>query len=161
MKTPEEVATDGLLQGYASGIKPPKVSRGGFTFKVSHIETPDGIYHDEWINGSGGEITRVENQLFSRVYAGKFVSEETLKKHGITEEEASQYHMRKVTEAGGKTRLRENYKPEPDGDWQFSYEIIREIPEVDTWAGQESIHYKGDLIFGHIFVMCSGGHDYS
>lgn len=156
-KDTESTLTQGLLSGYAGG-KPENISRGGFPGKVSHIELPDGsIYHDEWFAGNSGggqELVRIGDETFTRLYAGGTPSEEILASLGITDKDVGSYLKRKITELGDKTRLSDDCKPEPDGDWQYEYIITGIYPETDVLTSLESIEYKNNVVHHHAFVLC-------
>lgn len=149
--------TAGLNAGYAGG-KPESVNRGGFSGKVSHIETPEGVtYHDEWFassSGGGQELVRVGNETFTRLYAGGTPSEEVLSSLGISDKDVGSYLKKKIMELGEKTRLMENCQPEPDGDWQYRYQLTGNYSETSMTTSLESITFKDAVVHHHAFILC-------
>lgn len=156
-KTPEQMLTAGLMIGYASEVAPPKIARGGFAMKQSHIETPDGVYHDEWLiarNGGGQEFARTDLGKLIRSYVGGVAPEEILTSLGITETEITKgYLIPKLKELEGWTRLDEACKPEPDGSWQYGYEIIHQDPTFQIIVGLETVHYNNTPVFLHVHTQ--------
>lgn len=155
----EKILTDGLLEGYAGNTKSDDVSRGLFDLKSSILIPLDsnrritGYYIDQWIVGKtvggGQEIAQQGYEKTTRVYAGGTLPIEELERIGLTPKDVTGYLKRKITELGEKTRLGERCLPEPDGDWQYEYQILDFIPEIELNIGLETIHYKGGLVFAH------------
>jgi hypothetical protein len=149
--------TAGLNAGYAGG-KPMSIDRGGFSGKVSHIELPDGgTYHDEWFaNNSGGgqELVCVGGENFTRLYAGGIPSIEVLSSLGISDKEVGAYLKQKIRELGERTRLVEQCEPDPDGDWQYRYQLTGNYPETYVTTALESIKYKDTIVHHHAFILC-------
>src|SRR3989344_8956444 len=119
-----KVLTEGLVGGYAGKGKVSNVDRASFSGKSSHSEpTPGSVYHDEWFVpnylGGGQELVKVGEEMFTRLYGGGTPSPEKLAELGITVEDVGEYLKRKIVELGDKTRLLEECKPEPDGQWQY------------------------------------------
>ncbi len=150
--------TNGLLQGYAGKSKFSDVKRGGFDGKASHLESgQEGSYHDEWFvpnhMGGGQELITTGEEMFTRLYAGGSPSAEKLTELGITTDEVAQYLKRKIIELGDKTRLFEACRPQPDGDWQYSYEVLMKDQHLEIVAAAESITYKGVRVHLHPFIL--------
>lgn len=57
-----------------------------------------------------------------------------------------------IRESEGKTRLFEDYTPEPDGDWQYTYNILHRTEGIPLTIGLETITYQGKLVFTHGFL---------
>lgn len=151
------ILTNGLMQGFAGGeIK--SVDRAGFHGEASHIDFPDGVYHDEWFVphhlGGGQELVRVGEEKFTRLYAGGTPEKKVLEAMGITAKDVNQYLKRKITELGGRTRLFEDCSPEADGQWHYAYKISSRHQEFEITTSLESITYKGNLVHIHTFILC-------
>ncbi len=149
--------TKGLLAGYAGG-KVTNVDRGGFDGKASHVELEENAtYRDEWFvpahNGGGQELVQVGNEQFTRLYAGGTPTDEQLESLGIKAHDVGIYLVQKIQELKDKTRLLEDCKPAPDGDWQYSYVITGSYPETEVTTGLESITYKDTVVHVHAFIL--------
>lgn len=157
MKKIQSLLTKGLTQGYA-GAEVKNVSRSGFDGKESHIEFPEGVYHDEWFVpnhlGGGQELVKVGDEQFTRLYAGGTPDPKILEEMGITTKDVSRYLKRKITELGEKTRLFEDCNPEVDEDWQYNYKISSNHPEFNVTTSLESISHRGNLVHIHTFILC-------
>ncbi len=150
----DQVLTKGLKAGYAGGMKPQDVTRGPFT--VKQLQPPLGageLYIDEWTSGGGQEIAEKDGKKVTRVHAGRPIPQEQLEILGITKQDVVGYLIRKNVELAGKTRLGEKCLPEPDGDWQYEYQILDTVPEIGLRIGLESIYYKDSLVFAHGFLQ--------
>lgn len=150
----DKLLTDGLLRGYAGKTKFEEIRRGTFVGQQSAL--PDGNYIDQWFArelGGGQELVQIPDGIGTRLYAGGHVPTEELEKLGITGEDVLKYHRNKLAQLGERTRLGEKCLPEPDGDWQYEYQILDNIPEIRLRIGLETIFYKGDLVFAHGFLQ--------
>lgn len=155
----KEGLTKGLLAGYAGG-KVANVARGGFDGKASHVElSKTDTYHDEWFvsthNGGGQELVQVGDVTFTRLYAGGTPSDEQLEALGIKSNDVGMYLVKKIGELKDKTRLLEDCKPEPDGEWQYSYVITGDYPEIELTTAVESITYNDTVVHVHTFMLSS------
>lgn len=149
--------TKGLLAGYAGG-KVTYVNRGGFDGKASHVElSKTDTYHDEWFveshNGGGQELVQIGKEKYTRVYAGGTPTDEGLNSLGITSQDIGAYLVKKIQDLKDKTRLLEDCKPVPDGDWQYEYLITGKYPETEVITGLESITYKDSVVHIHAFIL--------
>lgn len=153
-----KVLTGGLVEGYAGKGNVSNVERATFIGRASHSEPETGsIYHDEWFVpsrlGGGQELVKVGEDMFTRLYGGGTLSPEELAELGITADDVGGYLKRKIVEIGDKTRLSEECKPEPDGDWQYIYEILMKDPNIPVVVSAESIVYKGTRVHLHPFII--------
>lgn len=153
----EQTLTSGLLGGYA-GAKSRDIKRGMFSGKGSSYEGIYGDYDDQWFVpdhvGGGQELVSYDDQAITRVYAGGTPPPEKLADLGLTPKDVSRYLKRKILELGDKTRLYQSCFPDPDGDWQYEYKILRRYPEVGVVVGAESIRYQViHLVHIHPFII--------
>jgi hypothetical protein len=145
--------TAGLLAGYGGKTHFSIIDRGSFKLKSSHFESEDIIYHDEWTNGGGQEIIKVDNDMFTRVYAGGVVGEETLQKLGITAKDIITNLISRIKQLGDKTRLFNNCQPEVQDGWGYFYQILDDNREIGLTVGKEIISYQNQIVFVHVFVL--------
>jgi len=136
-----QALTAGLLAGYGGKTEFHRVNRGSFELKSSHFEDGDIVYHDEWSNGGGQEIIKVDGEMFTRVYAGGVLgdSKEVIPK--------LIFFIQKLS---NKTRLFSDCQL-TDGDWQYQYKIIDSDSGITT--GKETIKFQNQIVFIHIFVL--------
>ena len=157
MDNAKKILAEGLAAGYAGGSKIEDVIRAGFSFKSSHVETPDGVYHDEWAAhraGGGQELVSITGKTYTRVYAGGTVSLDILKELGVEESEVGAYLKRKLTELGEKTRFDEDCTPDSDGDWRYTYKVTNREDDIPLLVGVENLLFKNQKVFTHVFVIC-------
>lgn len=138
-----QALTTGLLAGYVDKSTFNKITRGGFELTSSHFTEDDIVYHDEWTNGGGQEIVKVEDQIFTRVYAGGAI--------GDTKEVIQKliYFLQNLKD---KTRLFENCS-QVDGDWEYEYKNLDIQQDLEITTGKETIKYKNKTVFVHCFVL--------
>lgn len=148
-----QALTTGLAAGYGGKTEFNKINRGGFDLKSSHFESKDCVYHDEWTKGGGQEIIRVGEDSFTRVYAGKTADEEVLKRLGITHEDVIANLVSKIQQLGEKTRLFNDCLTDPKNNWQYEYKILDKDDQISVTTGKETIKYKNQLVFTHVFVL--------
>lgn len=151
----EKILVKGLQAGYAAGEMPHTVSRGNFIGKESTTSFPDADYNDQWFfkrTGGGQDIARAGDEMSTRVFAGGIVTPAKLRTLNITEDQVLAYHKQKLSALADRTRLHENVHPDPDGDWQYHYSIIHDYPDVPLTVGVETITYKGQDVFVHVFL---------
>lgn len=156
MKEIDKLFSKGLEQGYAGGTERQLVQRGPFTLGSSQFTVPNGgNYIDQWIAdrvGGGQELAQVGNERSTRLYAGGTINIEGLHKLGLTKKDVTRKLKQFIKESEGRTRLMENYTPQSDGDWQYSYEIINSLKEIPLTVGMETIMFRNTLVFAHGFL---------
>jgi hypothetical protein len=148
-----QALTTGLVAGYAGKTEFIKTNRGSFSVKSSHFEDEKIIYHDEWTKGGGQEIVKIGEESFTRVYAGGVVDKEVLEKLNITHDDVISSLMNKIQKLGEKTRLFANCPVDLENDWKYEYKILDQDDEISVTTGKETIKYKDQLVFTHVFVL--------
>jgi len=152
----DKLLTKGLKEGFAGGTIIQNTKRGGFDLKSSHLEKNNITYHDEWFAnraGGGQEIVKVGEITYTRVYAGGTIPLEKLKALEISIDDVMAFLKKQITENGEKIRLYTNFEPEPEGDWQYSYNILDKNNNIPLIIGKEVIKYKAQLVFIHDFII--------
>ena len=157
MKSPaESILSRGLAAGYAGNHIPEHIQHGPFSLKGVMSVFPDGSqYIDRWIAkrvGGGQEIAQTGEEMATRVFAGGVVNNELLKTLGITKEHVIEYLKKNLNERAHETRLHERVDPPADGDWKYTYEVMKEYPDVPLTIGVETISYKNTNVFVHVFL---------
>lgn len=148
-----QVLTTGLIAGYGGKTDFNKISRGGFDLNSSHFQDRETIYHDEWTKGGGQEIIKVGEESFTRVYAGGVVDEKVLEELNITHDDVIATLMNKIQKLGEKTRLFNDYPEDLENDWKYEYKILDQDDQIILTTGKETIKYKDQLVFTHVFVL--------
>lgn len=153
----EKILSLGLETGYAGGSERLTVKRGPFELKATELSFPelDAKYNDHWIFkrvGGGQEIAMNGDEMATRVFAGGIVKPEILKNLGISEEQILAFHKTQLSQLAHTTRLHEDIRPDPDGDWQYKYEVMKDYPDLPLTIGVETITYKGQQVFVHVFL---------
>lgn len=156
--SPEQMLSLGLQKGFGGDTNMSEGQRGGFKVKVSHYEDPEsgGVYHDEWLPGrlgGGQELVRVGEKLMTRLYGGGTLDSEKLEELKITEEDVMGFLIDQIRILGNSTRLHESCGPVMDGDWQYEYAVQEQLPEFSLTSAKESISYKGEVVFVHLFLL--------
>jgi len=152
----DRLLSQGLNAGFAGGTDMRSDERGGFKIKSSHFDNEDGTYHDEWIadrTGGGQEIVVAEGVTYTRVYAGGTITLEALAEMDISVGDVMAFLKKNIIEGGENTRLFSDYCPEVQGDWQYSYTILEEVPNIPLTLGKEVIKYHGVVVFIHDFLI--------
>ncbi len=155
IKTPEDLLTHGLVQGFAGGTE-IKLQNGGL-FKTSRLKISGGNYNDTWTDsriGGGHEIAKFNGKLLLRQYAGGTLSEEELKVLGIAQSDVMAFLKKQLIENGEKTRLYDNCTPDIDGHWRYSYRVEEQLGYIPLTVGKEVIEYQGAPVFLHMFFIC-------
>ena len=151
----KDILAKGLSEGYVGKSVSGKVERAGNTLKTSDYEGPEGKYHDEWLahqNGGGQELVETpDGKLATRVYAGGTPSDEELSKFGITGDDVIKKLIFFVNQLGDKTRL-DTDTESTEGEWAYSYKILKSVDEIPLAVGDEEITYKGNLVFVHFHI---------
>ena len=151
----KNILAKGLGEGYAGENIRRKIERSGFPVETSDYKGPEGIYHDEWAahqNGGGQELVEtLDGEKATRVYAGGSLAEEELEKLGLTEKDVIWKLVSFVKQLGDKTRLDTNVKRK-EGDWSYSYKVMKSVKEIPVDVAEEDIKYKGNLVFIHFHI---------
>lgn len=149
------ILSKGLAEGYAGNSDRGFSDRAGFALNTSDYKGPEGKYHDEWAgsrNGGGQELVRTPSgPKGTRVYAGGSLSDKELEHLEITEKDVIGKLLFFVDQLGEKTRLDTSVEAE-DGDWKYSYNVIKKMKEIPVTLGEEKIEYKRILVFIHFHV---------
>ena len=148
-----QALTAGLVAGYGGKTEFIKKERGGFVVKSSHFQNGEMIYHDEWTKGGGQEIVKIGEESFTRVYAGGVVDKEVLEKLNITHDDVISSLMNKIQKLGEKTRLFADCPADLENDWNYEYKILDQDDQISVTTGKETIKYKDQLVFSHVFVL--------
>ena len=148
-----QALTLGLINGYGGKTEFNKINRGGFDLKSSHFQDGEIIYHDEWTNNGGQELVKLEDESFTRVYAGGVVNQEILQSLNISENDVINNLKNRIIEIGGKTRLFSPFKGETINGWDYEYKILDYNEEISVTSGKETISYQGHPVFIHVFVL--------
>ena len=157
MDDTDVLLTQGLLGGFAGGTVRKGSKRGGFAIESSHYEAKNGEYYDEWAasrSGGGQELVRSGDTRYTRLYAGGTTNPTILKNLGITEKDVIDVLVQQLKKLGSRTRLHAPCGPIITGDWEYRYEILEKIPNVAMTVGKESVMYKSELVFVHVFLLC-------
>jgi hypothetical protein len=151
----KNILAKGLGQGYAGENVRGKIDRAGFPVETSDYKGPEGIYHDEWAahqNGGGQELVETpDGEKATRVYAGGSLAEEELVKLGLTGKDVIGKLVFFVKQLGDKTRLDTNAEW-AEGDWIYSYKVMKSVKEIPVDVAEEDIKYKGNLVFIHFHI---------
>lgn len=153
----DELLSKGLAQGFAGGTVMSGVNRAEFDFKSSHFEENGNVYHDEWFAdraGAGQEVVKVGDVTYSRVYAGGTLPVDELQKLGTDKGQIMTFLKKHMLENGDRIRLHTDFRPEAEGDWQYSYKVTDTNPQIPLTMGKEVITFKGQLVFEHDFIIC-------
>jgi len=153
----ERLFTKGLQEGFGGGASRKGVRRGSFELESSRYETEkDDVYHDEWMAGrvgGGQELIEVGGKRFTRVYAGGTISEKSLESLGLTKKDVIGFLKKQILDNGDKIRLHTDFEPEAEEDWRYEYKVIDNEEGIPVTTGKESIFYKEELVFVHVFVL--------
>ncbi len=157
MKEAEELLNFGLEAGYAGVNDRDAKPRGELQVEQSELQEGDGYYIDQWIAdrvGGGQEIARQYDEgTVTRLYAGGTISLEKLEELGLTKKDVTSQLKKFIQWSERKTRLREDYESEPDGDWGYSYKVILTLDQIPLRIGVETIVYQDQLVFAHGILL--------
>lgn len=149
------VLAKGLGEGYVGKSVRGKAVRTGFELETSDYQGPEGKYHDEWAahqNGGGQELVETANgEKATRVYAGGSLTEEKLKELGLTDKDVIEKLVLFVNRLGDKTRQDQDSES-TEGDWTYTYKIIKSVKEIPVEVGEEEIRFRGNLVFVHYHI---------
>lgn len=147
----------GLQAGYGGGTTFGQADRGGFVLKTSHFADGNGgTYHDEWCAdtlGGGQELVEEGGQKFTRVYAGGTIALEKLQELGTSKPEVLTFLKSIMLDHGEKIRQDSDFEF-TNGDWKYIYKVTDQEKDIPIISGKESIFYKNNLVFVHMFVLC-------
>lgn len=152
----EKGLTEGLLAGYGGKTNFTTVNREGFELKSSSLSEPGMTYVDQWLprdTGGGQELLKIDEEEFTRLYAGGIAKEEVLNKLGISGKEIISHLIGRISALGGKTRLFANCHPEILGKWDYEYLLIEEEPGIGVRVAKETIKYDNQTVFVHYFLL--------
>lgn len=155
MKSLNTLLAKGLAAGYAGKTKFEKVLRGTFEGEESELSSEEGVYLDQWfasLRGGGQELAENRDGKVTRLYAGGTIDPQELSKLGITQEQVSKQLKKAITQYGLKTRLDTDCLPDPDGDWRYTYKVIKKLNQINLTIGLETITYREHLVFAHGFL---------
>lgn len=146
----------GLLEGYVGKSVRGSVIRAGFDLETSDYSGPEGKYHDEWaadFNGGGQELVETDSgEKATRVYAGGTLAAEELQKLGLTKKDVIGKLVFFVNKLQDGTRLDENAEM-ADGEWIYTYKVLKSVKEIPLDVGEEEIRYKENLVFVHFHII--------
>lgn len=145
--------TYGLVAGYGGKTEFNKTNRAGFAIKSSHFESEEIIYHDEWTNNGGQELITVNGESFTRLYGGGVTNSEILQSLNISEDDVINNLKERIVEFGDKTRLFSDFKTETKNNWDYEYKILDKNEEIEVTTGKETISYKNQPVFIHVFIL--------
>lgn len=149
------ILAKGLSEGYGGKIVFKKVKRATFEIESSDYKGPEGKYHDEWAahqNGGGQELVEAANgEQATGVYAGGSLEEEKLKELGLTGKDVIGKLVLFVNRLGDKTRLDEDAES-TEGDWTYTYKIMKSVKEIPVDVAEEEIRFRGNLVFVHFHI---------
>jgi len=152
----KRILAKGLLEGFVGKSVRGSVKRAGFDLETNDYEGNEGKYHDEWaadFNGGGQELTVTPNgEKATRVYAGGTPAKEELDKLGLSKKVVIGKLVFFVNKLGDKTRLDEDAEA-TDGDWRYTYKVLRKVKEIPLDLGDEEIRYKNSLVFIHFHIL--------
>jgi hypothetical protein len=156
MAETNRIMSEGLAAGYAGGTERVTVHRGNFDLESTNYTSPDGGEHsDQWIanmTGGGQEIARINGETATRLHGGGTFPLETIAALGLVKKDVIGFLKRSILESQGKTRLEEDYMPDAQGDWQYTYRILDSKDPIGLAVGMETITYRGQEVFAHAFI---------
>ncbi len=152
----KKILSKGLLEGYVGRTVQSTVVRAGFDLTTSDYQGLEGKYHDEWaadFNGGGQELTISQSgEKATRVYAGGTLTEGELGRLGITKKDVIGKLVLFVNKLGDGTRLDANAEAE-DGEWKYTYKVLKSVKEIPVDVGEEEIRYGDRLVFVHYHIV--------
>ncbi|EKE05091.1 MAG: hypothetical protein ACD_19C00426G0113 [uncultured bacterium] len=155
-KESKDILAKGLLEGYVGKSIRGSVVRSGFNLETSDYQGSEGKYHDEWaanFNGGGQELTEAVNgEKATRVYAGGTLTADKLKELGLTKKDVIGRLISFVNEIGDGTRL-DSDAEKTDGDWKYTYKVLKNVKEIPVDVGEEEIRFNDNLVFVHYHVI--------
>jgi len=76
---------------------------------------------------------------------------ERLKELGLTGKEVINMLFYFVGELGEKTRL-DAHAEMIEGDWNYSYKVLKSVKEIPVCVAEENIKFKDNLVFIHFHI---------
>lgn len=157
-KASKAILAKGLLEGYVGKSVRSSVLRAGFNIETSDYSGPEGKYHDEWaadFNGGGQELVEAsDGGKATRVYAGGTLAADELQKLGLTKKDVIGKLIFFVNKLQDGTRLDKDAEI-TDGEWKYTYKVLKSVKEIPLDVGEEEIRYKEDLVFVHFHIISS------
>lgn len=153
----KQALTQGLIAGYAGKTQFSETTRGGFKLSSSHLENENERYHDEWLQarvGGGQELVEINDEKFTRLYAGGIVEEEILKNLEISEKEIIDFLKFVILNLKENTRLFEPCSYKNENNWSYNYQILDKDDNLSIITAKEAISYKNTVVFVHNFLLC-------
>lgn len=155
-KNSNVILAKGLLEGYVGKSVRGSVVRAGFNVETSDYRGPEGRYHDEWaadFNGGGQELVEAANgEKATRVYAGGTLAAFELQKLGLSKKDVIGKLIFFVNKLQEGTRLDEDAEM-VDGEWKYTYKVLKSVKEIPIDVGEEEIRYKENLVFVHYHII--------
>ena len=157
-RSSDSVLAKGLQAGFATTGTVHHVARGSFALNSTDVSLSEtgAAYSDQWMMkrvGGGQEIACSGTDVSTRVYAGGIIAPEKLSALRITEAQVLGYLKKYLSQYAGTTRLHEPVASVPDGDWHYRYTIMKDYPDIPLTIGIETIMYKGNEVFIHVFLV--------
>lgn len=153
----KQALTQGLMAGYGGKSEFSLINRGGFQLNSSHLNRENLNYHDEWLQarvGGGQELVEINDEKFTRLYAGGIVKEEILKNLEISEKEIIDYLKFVILNLKENTRLFEPCSYKNENNWSYNYQILDKDDNLSIITAKEAISYKNTVVFVHNFLLC-------
>ncbi len=154
----KELLTEGLAAGFAGQTQFETVKEGPVTYKVStFVSSTGGVYRDKWTGGKSGgghEVAIIGDRAIFRSYSGGTIKDDQLAELGVDHKAVMDYLISKILELGNKTRLDDDCIVGPDGEWQYTYRVMRVEEDLSKIFAREVIAYKNRLVFLHDFSIC-------
>lgn len=155
-KANKAILAKGLLEGYVGKSIRGSVVRAGFNLETSDYNGSEGKYHDEWaadFNGGGQELVETgDGEKATRVYAGGTLAVDELQKLGLTKKDVIGKLIFFVNKLQDGTRLDEEAEMS-DGEWKYTYKVLKSVKEIPLDVGEEEIRYKENLVFVHFHII--------
>ena len=97
-------------------------------------------------------IVTPRGEKATRVYAGGTLTKEELEKMGLTKKDVIGKLVLFVNQLGDKTRLDEEAEVF-EGDWKYTYKVMKVVEEIPVSVGEEEIRYNDKLVFVHYHII--------
>jgi hypothetical protein len=157
IESPEGLLALGLREGFVGGTTTGSTKSASIELVTSSLHVSGGNYRDRWtkgISGGGQELVVFGGKKLTRVYAGGTIPDSDLRAMGIQHSDVMNYLKQQIVTHGDKIRLYEDFTPEPEGHWRYSYKIKGQLEYISLTVGEEEIMYDNVTVFGHVFLIC-------